>query len=223
MIYLKGALFSLSGQQKVFAMGGCCNNDCSLERLRERQRGTLQAVLGINAVMFLVIVAGALHGRSTALLADSLDNLGDALTYGISLYAVSKGASVKAKVALFKGTLIFLAALAVAAQIIYRFFVPSVPVFEVMGVFSILGLAANSVCLLILWRHRGEDVNMDSVWECSRNDIASNLSVFAASFAVWLTGSGWPDILVALGLVCLLMRSAIRVISAGLSGLRAPA
>jgi Co/Zn/Cd efflux system component len=90
-------------------------------------------VLGINAVMFLVIVAAALYGNSTALLADSLDNLGDALTYGLSLYAVSRGAAVKAKVALFKGGLIFLAACAVVAQIVYKLFVPSVPLFEVMG------------------------------------------------------------------------------------------
>jgi len=202
-------------------MSGCCDQDCSLEKLRERQRGTLQVVLGVNAVMFFVILAAALQGKSTALLADSLDNLGDALTYAVSLYAVSKGAAVKAKVALFKGGLIFLAALAVAGQIIYRFFVPSVPAFETMGAFSLIGLAANSFCLFVLWRHRGEDVNMSSVWECSRNDIASNLSVFAAAGAVWLTGSGWPDIIVALGLVCLLMRSAIRVISKGMAELRA--
>ena len=201
-------------------MSGCCDDGCSLDRLRERQRGTLLIVLGINAVMFFVIVAAAFYGKSTALLADSLDNLGDALTYGLSLYAVSRGAAVKAKVALFKGGLILLAALAVAAQIIYRLFVPSVPVFEIMGAFSLLGLAANSVCFFLLWRHRHEDVNMSSVWECSRNDIASNLSVFVAAGAVWFTGSGWPDIVVALGLVWLLMRSAIRVISSAMAELR---
>ena len=162
-------------------MSGCCDKDSSLDRLRERQRGTLQIVLGINAVMFFVIVFAALYGKSSALLADSLDNLGDALTYGLSLYAVSSGAAVKAKVALFKGGLIFLAALVVVAQITYKLFVPSVPVFEVMGTFSLLGLAANSICLFLLWRHRHEDVNMSSVWECSRNDIASNLSVFVAA------------------------------------------
>ena len=80
-------------------MSGCCGNDCSLDRLRDRQRGTLRAVLGINAVMFFVIVAAALHAQSSSLLSDSLDNLGDALTYGLSLYAVSRGAAAKAKVA----------------------------------------------------------------------------------------------------------------------------
>jgi Co/Zn/Cd efflux system component len=201
-------------------MSGCCDDGCSLDRLRERQRGTLQIVLGINAVMFVVIVGAALYGKSTALLADSLDNLGDALTYGLSLFAVSRGNAVKAKVALFKGGLIFLAAVAVAAQIIYKLVVPSLPLFEVMGAFSIIGLVANSLCLSLLWRHRHEDVNMTSVWECSRNDIASNLSVFVASGAVWLTGSGWPDIVVALGLVWLLLRSALRVISSARAELR---
>jgi Co/Zn/Cd efflux system component len=193
-------------------MSDCCNNDCSIDALREKQRGTLQSVLGINAVLFLVILVAAFYARSTALLADSLDNLGDALTYGLSLYAVSRGAGIKAKVALFKGGLIFLAACVVATQVVYKLFVPSTPIFEIMGTFSLVGFAANSVCLYLLWRHRHEDVNMSSVWECSRNDIASNLSVLVAAGAVWLSGSGWPDILVALGLLWLLMRSAIRII-----------
>lgn len=202
-------------------MAGCCNDSCSLDALHVRQRGTLRTVLGINAVMFLVIVVAALYGKSTALLADSLDNLGDALTYGLSLYAVSRGAVLKAKVALFKGVLILVGASVVAVQIAYRVLVPSVPLFEVMGVFSVLGLVANGACLFLLTRHRHEDVNMSSVWECSRNDIASNLAVFVAAGAVWITGAGWPDTVVALGLVWLLLRSALRVIASARAELKA--
>jgi len=202
-------------------VGGCCDSDCSLERLRERQRGTLRAVLAINATMFLVIAGAALYGRSTALLVDSLDNLGDALTYGLSLYVVAMDTRAKARVALFKGGLILLAALVVLGQIVHRLLVPTVPLFEVMGMFSLLGLAANLVCLTLLWRHRHEDINMSSVWECSRNDIASNLAVFVAAGMVWATGSGWPDIAVALGLCALLLRSAVRVITAALAELKA--
>jgi len=202
-------------------MSGCCDNDCSIDALREKQRGTLQIVLGINGVMFVVIASAALYGSSSALLADSIDNLGDALTYGLSLYVVSRGTSAKAKVALFKGLLILLAAFVVLAQIIYKLYIPSTPIFEVMGAFSILGLIANSMCLYLLWKHRNEDVNMSSVWECSRNDIASNLSVFVAAGAIWLTESEWPDTIVALGLVFLLLRSAYRVISSARMELRA--
>lgn len=209
------------GPPDVQSMAGCCNDSCSLDVLHARQRGTLRIVLGINAVMFLVIVIAALYGKSTALLADSLDNLGDALTYGLSLYAVSRGAVVKARVALFKGVLIMLGASAVAAQIVYRLFVPSVPLFEVMGMFSVLGLIANGACLFLLTRHRDDDVNMSSVWECSRNDIVSNLAVFIAAVAVWATGANWPDIVVAMALVWLLLRSALRVIASARAELRA--
>ena len=201
-------------------MSGCCNQGCSLDRLRERQRGTLQLVFLINAVMFVVIVAAALHAASSALLTDSLDNLGDAFTYALSLYAVSRGPRTKAKVALFKGGLILVAAGLVAVQIISRLLDPVLPAFDEMGLFSLLALAANSVCLFLLWRHRHEDVNMSSVWECSRNDIATNLSVLMAAGAVWLTGSGWPHIVVASGLVAPLLHSAYRVIRAARLELR---
>ncbi|MEJ2761501.1 MAG: cation transporter, partial [Gammaproteobacteria bacterium] len=167
-------------------MSNCCNSHPAVEQLHANQRRTLNVVLGIDAIMFLVIMAAALYGQSTALLADSLDNLGDALTYGLSLYAVSRGAGAKARVALFKGGLILFAALAVLAQVIYKLFVPTVPLFAVMGAFSIIALAANSVCLFLLWKHRQEDINMNSVWECSRNDIVTNVSLFVASGAVWL-------------------------------------
>jgi len=192
-------------------MSGCCDNDCTIEGLQQRQRGTLRAVLLINALMFIVIAAAALVGHSSALLSDSLDNLGDALTYGLSLYAVSRGAVVKARVAMFKGALIFLGACTVVAHVVYKLFVPSMPVFEIMSTFSVIGLLANSLCLYLLWRHRHEDVNMSSVWECSRNDIAVNISVLLASLAVWITASAWPDIIIACCLVILLMRSAFRV------------
>lgn len=201
-------------------MAGCCCDNCDLSALRERQSATLKIVLIINAVMFFVIVAAAVYAGSTALLSDSLDNLGDALTYGLSLYAVALGSRMKAKVALFKGLLILLAALVVAGQLTYKLINPAVPIFETMGIFSLVGLAANGTCLFLLWRHRKEDINMSSVWECSRNDIASNLSVFVAAGGVWLTGSGWPDLAVAAGLLLLFLRSAFRVLSSALRELK---
>ncbi|QKK01245.1 MAG: cation transporter [Pseudomonadota bacterium] len=194
-------------------MSGCCNHGDSLALLRERQRGTLHVVFAINAVMFFIIVAAAWAAHSSALLADSLDNFGDAFTYAISLYAVARGRRTKARVALLKGGLILLAAAVVAAQIVYRLFVPATPVFELMGAFSLVALAANATCLFLLMRHRDDDVNMNSVWECSRNDIVANLSVFAAAAAVWATGSAWPDLLVAGLLVLFLLRSALRVMA----------
>ena len=193
-------------------MSGCCGG-CELDVRRDRQRVTLRTVLAINAAMFLVIAGAALYAGSSALLSDSLDNLGDAITYALSLWAVALGTQAKARDALVKGLLILVAALMVAAQIGYKLLHPAVPVFEAMGIFSLLGLAANGVCLYLLWRHRFEDVNMSSVWECSRNDIVSNLAVLVAAALVWVTNSGWPDLVIASLLVLFLLRSSVRVIT----------
>ncbi len=200
-------------------MRSCCDDDCALDALRDKQRSTLVKVLWINAFMFIAIAAAAFYGKSTALLSDSLDNLGDALTYGLSLFAVSKGTTAKARVALFKGGLIFLAACIVVAQIIYRLVNPVLPSYEVMSIFSLAGLAANGVCLLLLWHHRNEDINMSSVFECSRNDIAANLSVIMAAIGVWAFNSGLPDIIIATLLAALLLNSSARVIKGALSEL----
>ena len=201
-------------------MGSCCEDNCSIEALHARQRGTLIKVLWINAVMFVVIAIAAFYGNSTALLSDSLDNLGDALTYGLSFFAVSKGPVVKARVALFKGGLIFVAASLVIAQVLDRLVHPVLPSYEVMSIFSVAGLVANGLCLFLLWHHRHEDINMSSVFECSRNDIASNLSVILAAVGVWVFNSGLPDIIIATLLASLLLSSSARVIKGAITELR---
>ncbi|MCW8899947.1 MAG: cation transporter [Gammaproteobacteria bacterium] len=200
-------------------MGSCCENNCAVDALHNKQRGTLIKVLWINAIMFIAIAAAAFYAQSAALLSDSLDNFGDALTYALSLYAVTKGPATKAKVALFKGALIFLAACIVISQIIYRLYSPVIPSYEIMSVFSVAGLIANGLCLYLLWRHRNEDINMSSVFECSRNDIASNLSVILAAAGVWVFNSGLPDIIIATLLAVLLLKSSARVIKGALSEL----
>jgi len=200
-------------------MAECCETEVSAPQ-GARQRATLKIVLVINAVMFVVVLGAGLFASSTALLADSFDNFGDAFTYALSLWAVSRGEHAKARVALFKGVLILAAGLFVLAQVAYRAFVPALPVFEAMGAVSLLALAANGACVVLLQRHRGEDINMRSVWECARNDIASNLAVFVAAGGVWLTGSGWPDLATGLALAALLLWSAARVLRSSVSSLR---
>jgi len=205
-------------------MADCCNDKaCAIEALRSKQSATLRIVLAINVIMFVVEFASGWMVRSTALLSDSLDNLGDATTYALSLYVVSRSDRAKARVALFKGMLILGAALFVLTRIAYGIVNPSVPVFEAMGVVSLIALAANGTCLALLWKHRQEDVNMSSVWECSRNDIASNGAVLLAAGLVWASGAAWPDLVVGVALAALLLWFAVKVSAGALSQLRSGA
>jgi Co/Zn/Cd efflux system component len=198
-------------------MAGCCEDKaCAIDALQQKQGATLKTVLWINAVMFFVVLGMGIYAGSAALLSDALDNLGDALTYAISLYAVGKSIQTKSNVALFKGALILIAGLAVIAQVLYKALHPALPVYEAMGATSLLALAANGVCLALLWRHRNEDVNMSSVWQCSRNDIASNVSVFVAALGVWVFGSPWPDLAIGFALGMLFLWSAASVLRAAM-------
>lgn len=190
-------------------MADCCSNAaCEIDRLRERQGSTLRWVLGINLGMFGIELTAGLLAASTALLADSLDMLGDALVYAFSLYAVGRSAAWKSRAALFKGAIMAGFGVFVLGQAVHRALTPELPHVETMGAIGLLALAANALCLGLLWRHRADDINMRSVWLCSRNDIIANVSVLAAAGAVVLTASRWPDILVGLGIAALFLRTA---------------
>jgi len=193
-------------------MSNCCTDGaCDIEQLRARQSSTLKVVLAINLAMFGVEFAAGIVSSSVALLADSLDMLGDSLVYGFSLYVVSRSDGWKAVSAMFKGGLMALFGLFVLAQAIFKIVNPVTPEYGIVGVIGLLALTANAVCLYLLWRHRAEDVNMRSVWLCSRNDIIANLGVISAAGAVWYFDSQWPDLVVGLAIAGLFLRSAVHV------------
>ncbi|PHX90840.1 MAG: hypothetical protein CK534_02140 [Nitrospirae bacterium] len=76
------------------------------------------------------------------------------------------------------------------------------------------GLAANVLCLMLLWKRWEDDINMRSAWVCSRNDIVGNVGVLVGAIALYFTGSPWPDSVIGILLAALFGRSAIAVIRA---------
>jgi Co/Zn/Cd efflux system component len=192
----------------------CCGGTIDVRAMQSRQRRVLTVVLAINAATLLMMIAAAVYSRSSSLLSGALDNLGDALTYALSLAVVGAGARAKARVALFKGGLILAAAVAVGIQIAWRLAHPTVPLFEGMGAAACLNLVANLVCLRLLTPYREGDVNLSSAWECSRNDVFEGFAVLGAAAAVWIFDAGWPDVVIAAALLLMFLRSAGRVFRA---------
>lgn len=190
----------------------CCGKSVDVAALHARQRRVLILVLAINAATFVMMIVAATISGSSSLLSGALDNFGDAMTYVLSLAVVGASGAAKARVAFFKGILIFSAAVAVAIQIGWRIAHPDTPVFETMGLAALVNLGANSVCLWLLTPWRSSDVNMSSAWECSRNDVSEGFAVLAAALAVWAFDSGWPDLAIAIGLLALFLRSSVRVL-----------
>lgn len=201
-------------------MDVCCQSKTEeLTVLRSRQRWVLVTVLSVNAVMFCIeFIAGWLAG-STALLADSLDMLGDTLVYGFSLFVLWRDAVWRARAALVKGVIMLLFGVGVLVDAVVRLQVGVPPLAPVMALIGSVALLANALCFALLWRHRTDDINFRSTWLCSRNDLVANSAVLAAAALVGWSGSLWPDLLVGVVIAGLFLRTAQGVLNEAVSEL----
>jgi Co/Zn/Cd efflux system component len=194
----------------------CCHGKGhELEQVAHHKdiRRVLVVVLMLNALMFLLEFGAGLVARSAALMADSVDMLGDAFVFGISLYALRRSLRWRAGSALIKGGFILLMGLGVLAEIAVKLVWGATPVPVIMLTFGGMALVANLSCLALLWPYRRHDVNLASTFECARNDVVANLGVLAAAGLVSLTDSAWPDALVAAAIAFMFLRSSVRVIA----------
>ena len=198
-------------------MDHCCEKKTEeLARLQGRQSRVLYTVLWINAAMFLIEGAAGMVAHSTALLADALDMLGDALVYGFSLFVLMRSARWQAGAALAKGIFMTAFGLSVLGEAAYKVVHPVMPAVETMGVVGGLALAANFACFLMLCRHRGDNLNMRSTWLCSRNDLIANAGVLCAAAGSYVSSSQGPDVAVGLAIASLFLHSAWLVVTQSL-------
>jgi len=185
---------------------------CEVREIPREQRRVLHVVLWINAAMFLIESTAGVLAHSTALFADSIDMLGDAIVYGFSLYVIGRGIVWQARAARLKGIVMAAFGVGVLVQVAVKITQRLTPTVEVMSTVGALALAANLCCLALLWRRRGDDINMRSAWICSRNDVIGNAAVLVAAGAVAATGSPWPDIVIGLLVASVFGRSAVQVL-----------
>ncbi|MGH6847667.1 MAG: cation transporter [Methylocella sp.] len=168
--------------------------------------------LVLNCGMFLTELVAGLAAGSASLQADALDFLSDAANYGISLSVVGLALAWRAKAALVKGVSMGLLGLWVAGNTLWHAVMGTLPQAGVMGVVGVVALLANGLVALMLYRYRGGDSNMHSVWICSRNDAVGNVAVMLAALGVFGTGTGWPDIVVASVMAALSLWGAGQII-----------
>lgn len=169
-------------------------------------------VLAINAAMFAIEVVAGIAAGSSALQADALDFLGDAANYGISLAVAGLALRYRAGAALAKGATMGLFGLWVFGNTAWNAIAGTLPSAVAMGGIGMLALVANAASFALLWAHRNGDANMRSAWICTRNDVLGNLAVLAAALGVFGSGTGWPDIAVAVAMALLALQGAVLVI-----------
>ena len=195
----------------------CCSSSQPGPHTTARYRKVLWAALAI-----IEIVMSARSG-SVSLMSDSLDFLGDAGNYLISLLVLSMALHHRARASLLKGATMAAFGTWVLLTTLYQFWAGSLPNYHEMSIVGVLALLANVTAAALLYTFREGDSNMRGVWICSRNDAIGNLLVIAAAGGVYLTNSNLPDLLVALALSALALKGASTIIRQARQELRATA
>lgn len=201
-------------------MGQQCCGTNNFDGTTRGYRQALVAVIVINAAMFVVELLGGAWAGSQALKADALDFLGDALTYGLSLWVIGRSLRTRASAALLKGISLALMGVWVLGSTIWQVWILGVPSAGIMGAIGVMALVANMASVLILLRYRDGDANVRSVWLCSRNDAIGNVAVIGAAVLVAFTASPWPDLVVAALMAGLFLKSSVSIIRQAMGELR---
>ncbi|GAB5389783.1 MAG: cation transporter [Alphaproteobacteria bacterium] len=212
---------SSCGTAKKSASACGCSGNPVFDGVDPRYKMVLWIVIGLNGLMFVVeMMAGHLAG-SQALKADALDFLGDTLTYGISLAVIGMPVKVRSTAALMKGVSLLGMGAWVMVTTIIAMMGPGLPAAPVMGVVGFAALAANLISVMLLAKWKDGDANVRSVWLCSRNDAIGNVAVMFAALGVWGSSTGWPDLIVALGMAGLFLSSAVSILRQSVAEYRA--
>lgn len=193
-------------------MSDACCDKSSLEPLLQRAKWALWFALVVNLVMFFVELRGSFRANSESLKADSLDFLADSISYIVTLFVLRRSEKARDRSAAFKGGLMTLLGLWVLVSALHRMWVGQVPEAPVMGAIGFAALLSNVTVALVLYQFRSHDMNMQSVWLCSRNDAIANISVMLAAAAVWISATKWPDLLVAGVISALNISAGIQVL-----------
>lgn len=189
----------------------CCNHD-SPPQPDPKYRRILWIALIVNFVMFAIEIIFSLQSKSVSLLADSIDFLGDAANYGLSLWVLAMSVQTRAKASLVKAASMALFGIGVLVHAIWNAITGVVPDAQTMSLVGLLALAVNLGVAWLLYAYRNGDSNMRSVWLCTRNDALGNIAVIIAAIGVFGTGTAWPDLIVAAIMASLALTAALQVV-----------
>ncbi|MDR7336203.1 MAG: cation transporter [Roseateles sp.] len=165
---------------------------------QETDRRVLLMVLIINVGQCVGGVGVGIWASSTALIAAALDNLADASVYAVSLYAVGRAAVIKVRAARLSGWLLIALSVALAVEVLRRYFGGEPPLGPAMMVMAAINAALNLVCLRLLKRHKGDDVNFKASAIFTSNDSIVNLAIVLSGALVMWWDSNLPDLVLGL-------------------------
>jgi cation diffusion facilitator family transporter len=200
----------------------CCENGANTDPhlASTAQRRALIAALAINAVMFVFEMGIGLWAHSSALQADSVDMLIDAVGLGIGLFALNRTLRARTQAGFINASIELILTIGIGLQLIHQIMDGTLPAAPFMIGMGCVALFANLIAAGLLMRYRHQDINMRAMWMCTRNDAIGNLATMGAGILVLILGVPWPDWIIGALITLLFACTAIGVLREAWNKLR---
>jgi Co/Zn/Cd efflux system component len=167
-------------------------------------RRAVAIVAAANVAYFGVEFAMARHLGSVSLFADSVDFLEDTAVNLLILVALSWSARRRARMGMLLALLLLVPGIATLWTAWQKFAAPLPPEPLLLSLTGLGALAVNVACALLLARFRKRSGSLTAAaFLSARNDAVGNLAVITAALVTLFWRSGWPDLLVGLGIAAM--------------------
>ena len=168
-----------------------------------------------NLAYFGIEFAVALNIGSVSLFADSIDFLEDAAVNLLILVALRWNAKARARLGVGLAGILLIPAVATAWTAWEKLMLPVAPAPLPMTVTGLGALAINLCCAVVLAKFRDHAGSLSrAAFLSARNDALANIAIMAAAGVAILYPSGWPDLIVGIGIAALNADAARAVFAA---------
>jgi len=184
-----------------------------LDASQQEDRRVLILVLMINLAQSLGGFVVGVWASSTAIIGAGLDNLADALVYGVSLYAVGRSATIKMRAAQLSGWLLITLSILLCTEVLRRFFGGEPPLGPAMMAAAAVNALLNVFCLRLLKRHRGEDVNFKASAIFTNNDSLVNGAIVLSGALVMWWQTNLPDLVLGILVAAIAAKGGLDILA----------
>lgn len=185
------------------------------------ERRALVIALFLNLALAAIEMAAAVLSRSVSLMADAIDFVEDSVVYGLALAMGASGPAASPFFGMTVAGLMVLPGFGALWQVWQQLASGVPPHGGMIWAVSGVALLANLVsALVILAARRGpapQSLGLRAAWLSSRNDALANVAMIGAGVMVVLTGRGWPDLLVGIGVAGLHLSGGWAILRAALA------
>jgi len=164
----------------------------------------VRLVAVLNLAYFGVEFAVALHIGSVSLFADSIDFLEDASVNFLILLALAWRVRARARVGMILAGILLVPGLATIWMAWHKFMLPVPPAPLAMSLTGLGALVINASCAFMLVRFQHHSGSLSrAAFLSARNDALANIAIIGAAGVAAIYPSGWPDLVVGLGIAAL--------------------